>query len=172
MRNNAKSPISSYAYVLSWDRTSFINWYKENKNSKIIFRFFYYDNGASKELTISGWSASPDSYIDYDPSINDPKDPSTPQLKIITTDKTDRLSLDNKSYYLGNLKLGAGLVQRIKTRLAKDTNLQFILFKPVLDDDNHVFYEIYLQADIPTFDKAITSTKLAKTDPSPPAPHQ
>lgn len=161
-KENIIKTLDPNAYVLTWTRTEFFDWYKANdkEDSKIMFRFEYKTN----YLILAGWAANEDDYKDYEPTI---------ELTPNKIDLDDAKNLEtNQNIYLGNLKLKSSLVRRIRKALNNDSSLQFILFKPEKDDDKHLYYDIYLSTTAPTKAKnikAILGNKVAKTDPSPPA---
>lgn len=162
-------PLSSIAYPLYIKAEDFKVWHDDNGDSKIIFQFEF---NTDKNLVIAGWAANGDDYNDYEPSLI-----LTPDVK----DNNDKhvIHLDTKdSLFLGNLKLKAAFVKKIYKKLYPDSNndqpqFKYIVFMPILDIDSHIYYQIYLNDDLPN-KTPLTGGKIliAKADPSPPAPHQ
>ncbi len=167
--------INPIAYVLLWDSAKFAKWYNGNKGKKIIFRFYYADDATRKNLTIAGWPSDANDYFDNDPSINNPD--STSDFEILQKQSIDNLDLSKeKFFFLGNIKISGWILNRINKGL-KTNN--FILLKPVLDSDNHLIYEVYLQTEDPhkpfsPADKTVSpkATLIGITDPSPPATYK
>jgi hypothetical protein len=161
-------PLSSIAYPLYIKAEDFKAWHDENGDAKIIFQFEF---NTEKNLVIAGWAADGDDYNDYGPSL------------ILTPDVNDSnekhvIHLDTKdSFFLGNLKLKAPYVKKIYKNLYPGSNntprFKYVVFMPIFDADSHVYYQIYLNPDLPSKTPLTGGKKLiAKTDPSPPAPHQ
>jgi hypothetical protein len=162
-------PLSPIAFPLYITAEEFKAWHDENGDAKIIFQFEF---NRDKNLVIAGWAANGDDYNDYEPSL------------ILTPDVNDNndkhvIHLDTKdSFFLGNLKLKTAFVKKIYKNLYPDSNnntpkYRFVVFMPIFDADSHIYYQIYLNDDLPNKTPLAGGKKLiAKTDPSPPAPHQ
>lgn len=120
---------------------------------KLVFQYIF---ESANLLTLHGW-ISKQSGVDFDT-------PPNIKLKKGSSGGVD-YGVDT---YFGNLVIQKDDVKDIKTFINAHPGLDFVLFKPVMDQQ-HIIYEIYLSNDFNDSLKALALVNTGKTaNPSPP----
>ena len=146
--------ISNTLYSVYIDKTTFNSVYENSGDEKIVLQFTLDVSTPAALLTLSAWASKDHDYNEDKPEA------------VFTINNTTSILVPS-NFILGDQQIKRNAIRKINKSFIDDSSLQYLILDPKKNNDNnHIYYDIYVEAALsPPYLK----TKVGKTDPSPPA---